>query len=202
MNKRVVTLSAVLLLLATAAVVHAQDRGTALGGLEFGSKPEKVAATLSELGLAISTKPQDKRFPFDQMFEGKLNGRTVRVTAWFDPQASLEKMSVVFLTADTECLEFYRRFKQYLISEHGQTRVDVEHWKEPYDGGYHVGHEESAIRSDKAFIAATWDTADDGSDDGGIALTVSSDLTVLLSFESSHWGSESKRRKKILNGAS
>src|SRR5437870_1903757 len=101
MKNRVVALSVVVMLVATAAAVHAQDRGTALGGVEFGSKPEKVATTLGDLGLAISTKPQDKRFPFDQMFEGKLNGRTVRVTAWFDPQASLEKMSVVFLTADT-----------------------------------------------------------------------------------------------------
>ena len=144
MNRRVMALSAVLVLLATAAAVHAQDRGTALGGLEFGSKPEKVAATLSELGLAISTKPQDKRFPFDQMFEGKLKGRTVRVTTWYAPQASLEKMSVVFLTGNEECLEFYRGFKQYLISQHGQTRVDVEHWREPYNDGYHVGHEETA----------------------------------------------------------
>jgi len=202
MKKRVVVISALLLSLATAAAVHAQDRGTALGGLEFGSNPAKVATTLGDLGLEISTKPQDKRFPFDQRFEGKLNGRTVVVRTWFDPAASLEKMSVVFLTADKDCLEFYRRFKQYLISQHGQTRVDVEHWKEPYNDGYHVGHEEAAIRSDKAFIAASWDTLDAGSQEGGIALSVSSNLTVSLSYESSRWGSESDRRKKILTGVS
>ena len=197
MKTRVVALSAVLLL--AAAAVHAQDRGTALGGIEFGSHPKEVAATLTGLGLKIAPRPQDKRFPFDQTFEGQLNGRTVRVTAWFDPQASLEKMSVVFLTGDKDCLEFYRRFKQFLVSEHGQTRVDVEHWKDPYNDGFHVGHEETAIRSDKAFIAATWDTMDAGSQEGGIALTVSNDLTILLSFESSRWSGESNRRKKVLN---
>jgi hypothetical protein len=197
MKKRVAAVSAVLLL--AAAAVHAQDRGTALGGIEFGSHPKEVAATLTELGLKISPRPQDKRFPFDQAFEGQLNGRTVRVTAWFDPQASLEKMSVVFLTSDKDCLDFYRRFKQFLISEYGQTRVDVEHWKDPYNDGFHVGHEETAIRSDKALIAATWDTLDAGSQEGGIALTVSNDMTVLLSFESSRWSTESGRRKKVLN---
>src|ERR1051325_8325667 len=150
------------------AAVHAHDRGAALGGIEFGSDPKEVAATLGDLGLKPSNKPRDKRFPHDQTFEGQLNGRAVRVTAWFDPQASLEKMSVVFLTTDEDCLEFYRRFKQFLISEYGQTRVDVEHWKDPYNDGYHIGHEATAIRSDKAFIAATWDTPDAGSQDGGI----------------------------------
>jgi hypothetical protein len=181
------------------AAVHADDRGTALGGIEFGSEPKEVAAALSDLGLKVSERPHDTRFPHDQTFEGQLNGRAVRVTAWFDPQASLEKMSVVFFTTDKDCLEFYRRFKQFLISEYGQTRVDVEHWKDPYNDGYHVGHEATAIRSDKAFIAATWDTPDAGSQDGGIALTVSNDLTVLLSFESSRWSSESERRKRIMN---
>jgi hypothetical protein len=199
MKKRVVAASAVLLLVTTAAAAQAQDRGTALGGIEFGSHPKEVAATLIGLGLKISPKPQDKRFPFDQTFEGQLNGRAVRVTAWFDPQASLEKMSVVFLTGDKDCLDFYRRFKQFLISEYGQTRVDLEHWKDPYNDGYHVGHEETAIRSDKAFIAATWDTLDAGSLEGGVALSVSNDLTVLLSFESSRWSSEADRRKKVLN---
>src|SRR5438477_5500599 len=110
MKKRVVALSAVVLLLAPAAAVHAEDRGTALGGVEFGSKPAKVSSTLGDLGLAVSKKRQDRRFPFDQTFEGKLNGRTVLVTAWYSPQASLEKMSVVFATADKDCLEFYRKF--------------------------------------------------------------------------------------------
>ena len=197
MKTRVAAFSVMLLLAAAAA--RAQDRGAALGGIEFGSHPKEVAATVTDLGLKVSPRSQDKRFPFDQTFEGQLNGRTVRVTAWFDPQASLEKMSVVFLTGDRDCLEFYRRFKQFLISEYGQTRVDVEHWKEPYNDGYHVGHEETAIRSDKAFIAATWDTLDAGSEEGGIALTGSNDLTVLLSFESSRWGSESDRRKKVLS---
>jgi hypothetical protein len=196
--QKCVTLS-VFLLLAAAAAARAQDRGTALGGIEFGTHPPDVAATLTDLGLTLSVRPQDKRFPFDQTFEGQLNGRSVRVTAWFDPHASLEKMSVVFLTSDKDCLEFYRRFKQFLISEYGQTRVDVEHWKYPYSDGYHIGHEATAIRSDKAFIAATWDTTDAGSRDGGIALSVSNDLTVLLSFESSRWSGESDRRKRILS---
>ena len=91
MKTRVAAFCAVLLLAAAAA--RAQDRGTALGGIEFGSHPKEVAATLTDLGLKVTPRSQDKRFPFDQTFEGPLNGRTVRVTAWFDPQASLESLT-------------------------------------------------------------------------------------------------------------
>jgi hypothetical protein len=197
MGRRMVWVVAVLLLTATHA--FAQKRGTALGGVTFGTSQAAVTAAMADLGLRPAALGDPANvFPLDQTFAGKLDGRQVLVVTMYDADEGLEKMIVSFITSDSECLPFYRDFKVRLTQEFGETHADVEDWKAPYDGGRHVGHEETAIRSGKAFVAATWDRDDLGST-AGMSLSVGGNLTVTLTYESATWARELNRRRRLLN---
>jgi hypothetical protein len=195
MVRPVVSMTAALLL--TAAQAVAQERGTVLGGVQFGTSPMAVAAAMADLGLAPANLDGRAPFPVDQTYAGKIDGRQVLVVAMYDAREALEKMLVSFITSDTECLQFYRDFKVALTREYGDTHADVEHWKAPYDDGRHVGHEETAIRTGKGFVGATWER-DDLDSTAGMSLSVGANLTVTLAYESSKWASELERRRKVL----
>jgi len=197
MIRRVVSMVAAVLL--TASYTFAQDRGTALGGVAFGSKPSAVTAAMTDLGLTPAALDDSRTpFPLDQTFAGKIDGRQVLVVAMYDSREALEKMLVSFITSDTECLQFYRDFKLALMREYGDTHADVEQWKAPYDGGKHVGREQVAIRNGKGFVGATWER-DDLDSTAGMSLSVASNLTVTLAYESSRWATELDRRRKVLS---
>jgi hypothetical protein len=197
MVRRVAAMVAAVLL--TASFTFAQDRGTVLGGVPFGTSPSEVAAAMTDLGLtAAGLKEGSTAFPLDQTFAGKIDGRQVLVVAMYDTRQALEKMLVSFITSDSECLQFYRNFKLALMDEFGDTHADVEDWKAPYDGGRHVGREVKAIRSGKGFVGATWDRDDlDGT--AGMSLSVAGNMTVTLAYESAKWAQELDRRRKLLN---
>jgi hypothetical protein len=197
MVRRVVSMVAAALLMTSHA--FAQDRGTALGGVPFGTSPASVGTAMSDLGLAPAPIADGRTaFPFDQTFAGTIDGRQVLVVAMYDSHEALEKMLVSFITSDTECLRFYREFKVALTNEFGDTHADVEQWKAPYDGGKHVGREAAAIRSGKGFVGATWDR-DDLDSTAGMSLSVAGNLTVTLAYESSKWAQELDRRRKVLS---
>ncbi|HKB12540.1 MAG TPA: hypothetical protein VKD69_17885 [Vicinamibacterales bacterium] len=199
MGRRVVWMVAAVVM--TASLASAQERGTTLGGVPFGTHPADVAAAMSRLGLSAAELPDARTaFPLDQTFAGRIDGRHVLVVAMYDSSEALEKLLVSFITTDTECLRFYRDFKLALTEEFGDTHADVEDWKPPYDGGRHVGREEVAIRHGKGFVGATWDRDDlDGM--AGMSLSVGANLTVTLAYESSKWAQELDRRRKVLSAA-
>jgi len=196
MVRRVVTMVAAVLLMASYS--FAQERGTALGGVPFGTSPSAVAAAMADLGLTpAALKGGPGAFPLDQAFTGTIDGRQVLVVTMYDAREALEKMLVSFITSDNECLPFYRDFKRSLLEEFGDTHADVEDWKAPYDGGRHVGREVTAIRSGKGFVGATWDRDDlDGT--AGMSLSVGGNMTVTLAYESARWAQELDRRRKVL----
>jgi len=110
----------------TAAPTIAQERGRVLGAVPFGTSPAVVTAAMGDLGLLPSSLiAQVAAFPLDQTFEGKVDGRHVLVTTMYDPHQSLEKMVVSFITADRDCVRFYREFKGRLIAEFGDAHADV-----------------------------------------------------------------------------
>ena len=195
MVRRILAMVAALLLTSTSA--FAQERSTVLGGVPFGAAPSAVAAAMADLGLTPAQLGGRSAFPVDQTFAGQIDGRAVLVVAMYDPSEALEKMLVTFITADTECLRFYRSFKLALTREYGETHADVEDWKAPYDVGRHIGHEEAAIRSGSGFVGATWSREDlDGT--AGMSLSIAGNLTVTLAYESSRWSQELERRRKLL----
>ena len=192
-------LAAVALALLAAAPAFAQERGTVLGGVAFGTSPSGVTEKMADLGLAPAALTDGKTaFPLDQTFAGTIDGRHVLVVAMYDAHEALEKMLVSFITSDTDCLQFYRDFKDALSREFGDTHADVEQWKAPYDGGRHFGREEAAIRSGKGFVGATWNR-DDVDGTAGMSLSVAGNLTVTLAYESSKWAQELDRRRKVLS---
>jgi hypothetical protein len=196
MGRRMVWVVAALLLTATHA--FAQKRGIVLAGVAFGTSPAAVTTAMADLGLRPAVlADRGNAFPLDQTFAGTLDGRQVLVVTMYDADDGLEKMVVSFITSDRECLRFYREFKSRLTQEFGETHADVEDWKAPYDDGRHVGHEEVAIRSGKAFVAATWEREDLGSS-AGMSLSVGGNLTVTLTYESATWARELDRRRKLL----
>jgi hypothetical protein len=197
MIRRAASIAAALLLMAT--YTFAQERGTALGGVRFGTTPAAVATVMSDMGLAPSSLLNGRTpFPVDQTFTGTIDGHQVIVIAMYDTHDALEKMMVSFITSDAECLDFYRDFKLALTREFGETHADVEQWKAPYDDGRHVGHEATAIRTGKGFVGATWSREDlDGM--AGMSLSVDGNLTVTLAYESSKWARELDRRRRVLS---
>jgi hypothetical protein len=197
MVRRVVAMVAAVLLMAS--YTFAQERGTVLGGVPFGTSPSEVAAAMTDLGLTAAVlKGGPPAFPLDQTFAGKIDGHQVLVVAMYDTREALEKLLVSFITSDSECLQFYRDFKLALTREFGDTHADVEDWKAPYDGGRHLGREVTAIRSGKGFVGATWGR-DDMDGTAGMSLSVAGNMTVTLAYESAKWAQELDRRRKLLN---
>jgi hypothetical protein len=182
----------------TAAPTIAQERGRVLGAVPFGTSPDRVTTAMADLGLTPSSLISAvSAFPLDQTFEGKVDGRHVLVTTMYDPHQSLEKMIVSFITADRDCVRFYREFKGGLIAEFGEAHADVEQWSAPYDDGQHVGHEQAAIRAGQGFLGATW-TREDAGGTAGMSLSVDRNLTVTLTYESALWPRELERRRQVL----
>jgi hypothetical protein len=196
-----VTVLASVLLNAPAAA--AQQRALAFGDVPFGSSPATVLQAMKALQLeAVAPSTTDSQFPFDQRFQGELKEQGALVTAIYDQAGRLEKMLVTFLTADEDCVPFYRKLKTELQEKYGKPVADVERWEFPYEKGGHLGQEHIAIRVGKGLLAAAWDSKDSGSSEGGVAITTVDNLVVRLAYESSRWVAESTRRKKILDDVS
>ena len=181
-----------------ADVATAQERGLSFANLRFGADPATVLETMKGLELVAEDGPPDQRFPFDQHFTGELKGTPAQVAALYDRKGQLEKVMIVFLTPDEDCVQLYRTLRQELRDQYGRPIVDVERWDYPYANGGHVGQEHFAIRIGRGFLASAWDRQDAGMHDGGISLMTTQRVIVQLAYESSRWGLESERRKRIL----
>lgn len=182
-----------------ATVATAQERAESFANLRFGATPAMVLEAMKGLKLVAVDRAPDSQFPLDQRFEGEMKGSPVLVSALYDPNGQLEKVQVAFLTADEDCVALYRTLKKELQEQYGKPIVDLERWDFPYNNGGHVGQEHFAIRIGKGLLATAWERHDAGTMDGGVALTTSENVIVRLAYESSKWGVESERRKKILS---
>jgi hypothetical protein len=174
----------------------AQERGMAFGGVRYGAGPQVVAKALNGLGLT-PLPHTDKRFPLDQIFEGRLKGEKVWVATNYNDRGALEMVNVVFVTAERDCLDFYLRFQRELKAKYGDPQDDEMSYEWPYND-HKVGEEESAIRAGKATIVTRWDVPDAGLT-AVIGLMVTPSLRVGLRYQSARWKAESERREKIMN---
>jgi hypothetical protein len=181
------------------AAATAQERAVSFANLRFGATPAMVRDAMKELKLVPVDRAPDQQFPLDQRFEGEMKGSPVLVSALFDPGGQLEKIQVAFLTPDEDCVALYRTLKKELQEQYGKPIVDLERWDFPYNNGGHVGQEHFAIRVGKGLLATAWERHDAGTMEAGVALTTSENVIVRLAYESSKWGAESERRKKILS---
>ena len=148
---------------------------------------------------SLVTSAVDDQLPLDQRFEGRLKGQDVLVTASYDDAGRLEKMRISFLTADEDCVSFYRSLKKELQQRYGAPVTDIEQWEFPYNNGGHVGQEHFAIHVGKGLLATVWNDPDAGSTEGGIVITTADAVIVELAYESSKWATEAARRRKLLD---
>ena len=189
-------------MLLAAATASAQPRARVLGDVSFGASPDAVRAAMKALTLEPVAEPApDDPLLLDHRFKGQLKGQPVLVSASFDPAGSLEKMLVSFLTADEDCVAFYRTLKTELQQKYGAPVTEIERWDFPYQKGGHVGQEHVAIRVGKGQLATVWNDADAGSTEGGVVITTADDVIVQLAYESSRWAAEAARRRKLLEEA-
>lgn len=178
----------------------AQQRARAFGDVPFGASPATVREAMKALHLQpLVPSADDAQFPLDERFEGLLKGQIAVVTASYDAMQHLEKMLVSFLTADEECVSFYRTLKKELQAKYGAPVTDIERWEFPYDKGGQVGQEHIAIRIGRGLLATVWNDSDAGSTEGGVVMATADDVIVQLAYESSKWAAEAARRKKILD---
>jgi hypothetical protein len=185
------------------ASASAQDRASVFGNVRFGESPERVAQAMSETGLKPYYPAKiDMRFPLDQTFTGMLLGEKALVMALYSDTRGLEKMIVTFLTDDENALPFYKQFKGQLTDRFGATAADVERYDFPYDDGSHVGREQTAIRTGRGHVGATWEWADAGDKAGLISLSIEKSLTIYLTYESARWAMEAGRRASLSGPAS
>ena len=193
-----VVLSGILL---HATVARAQERAVSFANLRFGTTPAIVLETMKGLKLTPLVNSPDQLFPLDQRFEGELKGRRVLVSALHAPDGRLEKVLIVFVTPDEDCVPLFRTLKTELLQEYGKPMVDLERWDYPYSNGGHIGQEHFALRVGRGLLAMAWDRVDAGTTDGGVSLTTSETMVVRLAYESSRWTAESERRNRILTAA-
>jgi hypothetical protein len=177
----------------------AAERGVAFGDVPFGAGPGAVVTAMKALQLEpLAREEADDLFPLDQRFAGTVKGQDTLVTAYYDPSGHLEKMLISFLTADEDCVPFYRTIKKELLEKYGKPMLDAEKWDFPYDKGGHVGQEHIALRVGKGLLASVWERDDLGSTEGGVTLRTADNVIVRLAYESSRWRAEMTRRQKVM----
>lgn len=153
-------------------------------GLEWSSSKELVKETLVKKGYKYDSEKDNIFF-----FEGKVAGNPATVACFFDKENRLLKVVVAFPTEDSECLDWYAEMKESLSKKYGKPTNDFEIYKAPFEKG--DGHQELAIKTNKATINCFWTEADNSSN---LALAVQSNLTVQIIYESKEWEKEANRR--------
>src|SRR5262245_16644728 len=196
-------LFSIALVLFVCATASAQDRASVFGNARFGDSPERVAKAMAAVGLTPYLPAKiDMRFPLDQTFTGMLLGEKALVMALYNDDRGLEKMVVTFLTDDEKAVPFYKQFKSDLTDRFGATAADIEQYDFPYDQGGHVGREQTAIRTGKGHLGATWAWADANEKNAQMSLSVERSLTIYLTYESARWATEAGRRAAMASPAS
>jgi hypothetical protein len=157
--------------------------------LEWSSSQELVKETLAKKGYKYNSK-KDNIF----IFEGNVAGNPAEVYCIFDKENRLVRLVLRFPTKDSECLDCYAKMKESLSKKYGKPTDDYEIFRAPYEKG--DGHQELAIKTNKATIKCFWQKAQNSS---SLMLEVESNLTVLIHYESKDWSKEADRLEDEAN---
>lgn len=158
-----------------------------LSSIPWGIAADSVTALIEPLGYNYNKADEDGDLWYDAM----LYRAPTRVYA-FMGQQKLVKLRVVIHTADEKAISTYQNARQELIKQYGQPRETVEEYEPPYRKG--DNKEIKAFRAKKAFMRTYW--LPKGTRTPHVAIAVSSDLTVLIDYESAAWDKENKRRRQ------
>lgn len=174
----------------TGASLGAQSTYT-FAGIPWGSSRTDVQNTLIEKGYTFDKEVGES----DLMFRGSISNERAAVRAFFDPDGHLVKIGVFLITADEDAEPTYRSTIEQLHGKYGEPDLTLRRFDAPYEEG--DGHEETAIKDGKGHVAACWAHGEKVTDDPQDALcaSITSELTVSISYESVRWDPEADRRK-------
>jgi hypothetical protein len=151
--------------------------------LPYGIPLGEAAARLEGKGYTRSTADEDATG--DVVFRTTVGGYPAAV-ALMHAGGRYVKAFVTVATPDAACLRAYRTMRQTLVTQYGAPDVDLRAFAPPYADG--DGQEATAIRTGNARIAASWSSR-------RLALQVSKNLSLRLSYESIGWNADAVRQR-------
>ena len=158
-----------------------------LASIPWGIAPDSVTSLIGPLGYNYNKADEDG----DLWYDGILYRTPTRVYA-FISQQKLVKFRVVIHTPDEKAITTYQSARAELVKQYGQPRETVEEYDAPYTKG--DNKQQRAFKEKKATMRTYW--LPKGSRTAHVSIAVSSDLTVLVDYESAAWDKESLRRRK------
>ena len=158
-----------------------------LAGIPWGIGADSLTALISPLGYNYNKADDDG----DLWYDGILYRTPTRVYAFMSNQ-KLVKFRVVIHTPDEKAIATYNSARAELVKQYGQPRETLEEYEAPYAKGdnKHV----KAFKDKKATMRTYW--LPKGSRTSHVAVSVASNLTVFVDYESAAWDKESVRRRQ------
>ncbi len=159
-----------------------------LSSIPWGIVQDSVTALIEPLGYNYNKADEDG----DLWYDGILYRAPTRVYAFMGPQKKLVKFRVVIHTADEKAITTYQSARAELVRQYGQPRETVEEYDAPYKKG--DNNYIKAFKAKKAVMRTYW--LPKGTRTPHVSIAVSSNLTVLIDYESAAWDKESLRRRQ------
>jgi hypothetical protein len=158
-----------------------------LASIPWGIAPDSVTELISPLGYNYNKADEDG----DLWYDGLLYRTPTRVYAFMGNQ-KLVKFRVVIYTPDERAIATYNNARAELVKQYGQPRETVEEYEAPYAKG--DSKQLKAFKEKKATMRTYW--LPKGSRTAHVAISVASNLTVFVDYESAAWDKESVRRRQ------
>lgn len=151
--------------------------------IPWNTSRETVVKRLKDAGFKQIKK--DKQG--DYAFRGTLLGHDAAGSAMM-AQGKLVKVVVLLVAPDDAARETYNQVRDVLVKKYGEPSKTLASFVEPFQEG--DGYEAEAIRSGKGLFVTQWS-------EGGqaLAVNITPNLTVAVSYESPDWPAELERRK-------
>jgi hypothetical protein len=158
-------------------------------GIPWGSDTGTVKEKMMAAGFTFKKQDEDG----DLVFEGSVLGYDARAYCLM-AQGRAVKVMITIYTPDNKARETYNEMKGLLAKKYGEGQY-FKSFDPPYDEG--DGYEDQAIGLGKAHFDSFWGEhkGEAGTYPEGLFLTITEELTVRVSYESSDWGAEADRRK-------
>ena len=157
-----------------------------LAGVPWGVSADSVSALMPARGYAYNKTDEDG----DLWFDGRLFRWPSRVYA-FMGQQRLVKFRVLINTPDENAIATYQTARAELIKQYGQPRETTEEYDAPYAKG--DGKSMKAVKEGKARMETYWIPS--GSRTSHVSIEVTSNLAVLVDYDSPAWDKEMVRRR-------
>jgi hypothetical protein len=158
-----------------------------LAGIPWGIAADSVSELMSPRGYNYNKADDDG----DLLYDGILYRTPTRVFA-FMGQQKLLKFRVVINTPDEKAIAMYHTARAELVKQYGQPKETIEEYEAPYAKG--DNKQQQAFRDKKAVMRTYW--LPSGSRTSLVSVQVSSNLAVLVDYESAAWDRESVRRRQ------